>query len=91
LAVTDWRLQLWRLWFLALMTATRFTGTNTINRGSVLWGNEIRYKTSSLSEQNRTIHQLFITHETNNYLLRKEPDLLTNDFFRLKKKLKLHN
>jgi len=24
LAVTDWRLRRWRLWFLALMTATRF-------------------------------------------------------------------
>ena len=26
LAVTDWRLRRWRLWFLALMTATRFFG-----------------------------------------------------------------
>jgi len=25
LAVTDWRLRRWRLWFLALMTATRLT------------------------------------------------------------------
>ena len=25
LVVTDWRLRRWRLWFLALMTATRFS------------------------------------------------------------------
>jgi len=25
-AVTNWRLRRWRLWFLALMTATRFGG-----------------------------------------------------------------
>jgi len=31
LAVTDWRLRRWRLWFLALMTATRQNHKRIIN------------------------------------------------------------
>ena len=34
LAVTDWRLRRWRLWFLALMTATQFFLVGRLDRSS---------------------------------------------------------
>jgi len=67
LAVTDWRLRRWRLWFLALMTATRKFSPGTSLIGNFL--NNVQNKFLSFKNKcTMQLHSLFDLESSRKYL-----------------------
>jgi len=85
LAVTDWRLRRWRLWFLALLTATRnFQGVNIRFQvlgkfpvvQHVLFGSLLPFKRASRKPPKRTF-QHSLDHMVSGTAMRPPPPLNT--------------
>ena len=62
MAVTDWRLRRWRLWFLALMTATRLETHNTLSFQVVLWIRKVLISVKEIVKTTLFLREVIFTY-----------------------------